>query len=98
MKLFVIMLAIFMIAPQALSGVGIEDDARSFVNLLDQGRFDEAIECYSPEIKKAISSSELRDLWTSLILQLGEFEEINGVRLCEVGGYTKVEVRCEFAD
>jgi len=71
--------------------------ARGLVGLLAKGEFQKAGEHFDPPMRAALPEPKIRDLWSALQLQLGEFQRIAGCREEGAGGYTLVMVTCEFA-
>ena len=71
--------------------------AITFVNLLEEGRFEDAAELFNEQMAEALPSQELEAAWNDLTGRVGEFKEITEVKVTEEEGYRVVYVTCDFA-
>lgn len=71
--------------------------ATEWVQLLVDGRFSDATARFNDNVKKAMSPSQLQQLWQGLIQQQGNFKGIVAAQPGKKGGYDTVDVTCEFA-
>jgi len=75
----------------------LEKIARTFVNFLSEGKFEEPCGLFNKEMAAAMPSEKLKEVWDGLISKFGEFEEIAKTKLAEEAGYRMVYVTCKFA-
>lgn len=94
-KLFIFVL-ILLILSITFSQVDENLIAKNFVILLDEEKYEEAVEFFDASVKNLISANKLEELWKSLERQVGNFREILGVRNEVVDSYKIVYVTCEF--
>ncbi len=71
--------------------------AITFVNLLEEGRFEDAAELFNEQMAEALPPQELEAAWNDLTGRVGEFKEITEVKVTEEEGYRVVYVTCDFA-
>jgi len=71
--------------------------AKTFVNLLQEGRFEDAVELFNERTAEALPPQKLETTWNKVISNVGEFKEIVETRITEERGYRVVYVTCEFA-
>lgn len=94
-KLFIFVL-ILLILSITFSQVDENLIAKNFVILLDEEKYEEAVEFFDASVKNLISANKLEELWKGLERQVGNFREILGVRDEVVDSYKIVYVTCEF--
>ena len=70
--------------------------AREFVEQLNAGEYDQAVNGFDATMGDAMSAKELQDAWQSLSLKAGPFREIVGVALARKGKYDIAVVTCRF--
>ncbi len=70
----------------------LEEIARAFVISLSQEKYDDASKVMDKKMEKALPASELKKIWTSLLSQAGNWQEIAGVKSAEESGYRVVYV------
>ncbi|MCX7846238.1 MAG: alpha/beta fold hydrolase [Dictyoglomaceae bacterium] len=70
--------------------------SQNFVNLLSQGKFNEAINYFDDSVKPLLPGEKLKEIWESLIKQVGEFKGIINIRDEKSGVYSIVYVTSEF--
>ena len=71
--------------------------AITFVNLLEEGKSEDAAELFNTNMAEALPPQKLETTWNGLIGNVGEFKEIVETRITEEKGYRVVYVTCEFA-
>lgn len=74
----------------------VEDLASFFVKLLAKEKFSDATEHFDSTMKEALSSEKLRELWKSIISQVGYFKGLNGIRTERREQYNIVFVAADF--
>lgn len=75
----------------------LEAIARTFVNFLSEGKFEEPCGLFNKKIAEAMPSEKLKEVWDGIIGKVGEFEEVAKTKLTEEVGYRMVYVTCKFA-
>ncbi len=70
--------------------------AKTFVNYLSQGNFQQAEKMFTQRVMEALPSSKLETIWKSLEAQLGQFEEVKNMNAGKSGDYVVVMVNVEF--
>jgi len=75
----------------------LEAIARTFVNFLSEGKFEESCGLFNKEMTEAMPSEKLKEVWDDIIGKVGEFEEVAKTKLTEEAGYRMVYVTCKFA-
>ena len=71
--------------------------AITFVNLLEEGKFEDAAELFNEQMAEALPPQELEAAWNDLTGTVGEFKEITEVKVTEEKGYRVVYATCDFA-
>jgi len=71
--------------------------AITFVNLLEEGKFEDAAELFNEQMAEALPPQELEAAWNDLTGRIGEFKEITEVKVTEEKGYRVVYATCDFA-
>lgn len=71
--------------------------AITFVNLLEEGKFEDAAELFNEQMAEALPPQELEAAWNDLTGRVGEFNEITEVKVTEEKGYRVVYATCDFA-
>jgi hypothetical protein len=74
----------------------LEQRGSQFVQLLQDGKFQEAVAQFSPEMKQAMTEQKLRGAWTSLTNNVGPFQKQLGANVSERDGFHLVLVTCQF--
>lgn len=74
----------------------IEALARDLVKLLANGDFEKAVENFDSTMKNALPADKLKQVWDSLIVQVGAFVEQTGVRKDKIQQYDVIFVTCKF--
>lgn len=74
-----------------------EKIAEDFINLLLEGRYEEASTFFDDSVKALVPSSKLQEIWESLNNQIGGFKGFLGVRAEDSGIYKIVYLTCEFS-
>lgn len=82
--------------PQALSDSALTERASTFIGLLVEGKYDEAVKMMDRKMANALPSGKLREAWGSLVGQVGSFQSTAGSRLTVEAGYKVVYVTCQF--
>jgi PKD repeat protein/dienelactone hydrolase len=75
-----------------------ETKARTFVDLLSKGKFEEAHELFNRDMAEALPEDTLNTTWNSVISNVGEFKGIVKTKTTLDGEYKIVFVTCEFAN
>jgi len=70
----------------------LEEIAKDFVISMSQGKWEDACSLFDKKMEKAISASELKKLWTDLLSQAGQWQEVRDVEFAEESGYRVVYV------
>jgi hypothetical protein len=83
-------------APTTTTGE-LGERAKSFVALLDKGRYDEARKDFDQAMTQAASVQMLTELWGGLVAKLGAFQSVTHVSQTQNGAHTMVVVTCKFA-
>jgi uncharacterized membrane protein YhfC len=83
------------VLPQQQEG-DLEQRALRFVDLLVQGRFDEASQGFDAAMLKALPPERLHSIWEDIIRQYGPYQGIAGTQIEPVDPYTAVNVRAQF--
>lgn len=76
--------------------VSLEEIATTWVNLLVEAKFDQAVESFDKTMAEQISAAILRETWSDLIAQVGVFKGIVSTRTSKQGIYDLVFVTCNF--
>lgn len=80
----------------AIVPMAIETQAKDLVSLLANGDYEKAVENFDETMKKALPADKLKEVWNSLIAQVGAFVEQTAVRKEKILGYDVVFVTCKF--
>lgn len=70
--------------------------ARAFVGMLAKGDYAHVYDKFDAAMKDAMPVEQIEGAWQSLESQVGEFENIAGVRQVKEQGYDVVYVTCAF--
>jgi len=73
-----------------------EQRARQFIDLLVQGRFEDAAANFDETMLKVLPPAQLRSIWLDVTSQYGAFQEVAEVRIAPSHGYTAVNVHARF--
>lgn len=73
-----------------------EARARSFVDLVAGGQYEQAFELFTPQMKAAMPTERLRATWNSLIAQAGPFQRQVATSVTPRGVLSVVIVTCAF--
>ena len=74
----------------------IEVMGNELVSLLANGDYEKVVENFDETMKKALPADKLKEVWDSLIAQVGAFVEQTAVRKEKILGYDVVFVTCKF--
>ena len=74
-----------------------ESLARTFVEQLAAGKFEQGVARFDETLGKAAPAPKLEEIWKSLIAQAGAFQKITGTTRSDAQGYRIVLVTCQFA-
>ncbi|MHC4571551.1 MAG: DUF3887 domain-containing protein [Planctomycetota bacterium] len=74
----------------------IETQAKDLVNSLASGDYREAVENFDSTMQKALPAEKLKEVWNSLIAQVGAFVEQTAFRKEKILQYEAVFVTCKF--
>jgi len=75
----------------------IEEKALEFVGLLSGQKFNETLKMFDERMLRALPEDKLQALWSNLLSQVGEFQNITGTNYAEEGEFKVVYVTCQFA-
>ena len=70
--------------------------AQEFVEQLNTGAYDQAVNAFDATMRGAMSAKKLQEAWQSLSPKAGSFKEIVGVALVKKGKYDIAAVTCRF--
>lgn len=76
--------------------VSLEEMATTWVNLLVEAKFDQAVESFDKTMAEQMPAAKLRETWRALIAEVGEFKGIAGTRTSKHDVYDLVFVTCNF--
>ena len=71
--------------------------ALAFVQLLVEGKFNEAYERFDAAMRRAMPPEKLQDAWEQITTQAGEFIRVVSTRFAREMGFRVVYVTCKFA-
>lgn len=71
--------------------------AKRFVDLLNEEKYEDAVEFFDVSVKPLVPVNKLKELWKSLENQVGKFKRILGVRDEKADSYKIIYVTCEFS-
>lgn len=74
----------------------LQTSAQDLVNLLAQEQFDQAAQTFDSKMLEALPTGKLQEAWSSLIKQMGAFQNISGVQSAQEAGFDIVYVTSEF--
>lgn len=74
----------------------IETMAKDLVEALLEGDYERATENFDETMKKALPAAKLREVWNSIIAQMGPFVEQTGIRREKIQQYDVIFVTCKF--
>lgn len=74
----------------------LEERAWEFVNQLDQGTFEKAVQRFDTVMTKALPPDKLQAIWKGLISQYGRFQRMADTRTEALNKYQIVFVTCQF--
>ncbi|MCL5104286.1 MAG: ankyrin repeat domain-containing protein [Armatimonadetes bacterium] len=70
--------------------------SKDFVDLISAGSYQKAAEMFDPNMKSAMPSAKLGEVWQTVIQQAGRFKGQVGSRKTNLEGHDVVYVTCEF--
>lgn len=70
--------------------------AITFVRTLVKGNFDAATTDFTSQMKQAVSPATLRNIWKSVLNQVGSFQNTSDCKIVVQGGFTTVIVKANF--
>jgi uncharacterized protein len=82
--------------PSLVSYAGRSDLGKQFLDLLVQEDFRAAVEWFNPQMKGALSESQLQDTWNKLLSQVGQFEEVTGTITERIDEYERIALTSRF--
>ncbi len=85
------------LAAGATSQASIVDRGERFVRMLVDGRYDQAVEDFAPEMRKAMSATQLGALWKDLVRKNGPLQGTGNGTVKRLGRWRAVFVPCRFA-
>ncbi len=94
--------ALLLVPPSTVRAEGespapsLEERASAFVDLLREGRFEDAAAWYDEAMRRALPADKLESTWKTLLSQAGSFAERIGVKLQRAQGYDIALVTCRF--
>jgi dienelactone hydrolase len=71
--------------------------AQDFINLMNQGQFDQAMQTFDPTLVKANMNTQLQEAWNGLIKQLGAFQKISETTPIHEMGFDTIYATTDFA-
>jgi dienelactone hydrolase len=77
--------------------MALEQTAIDWVNLLVTGKFDQAVEQFDNTMSAQITAGKLKEIWNSLVSQIGAFRDIKHLETSMAGGYTLIVATCYFS-
>jgi len=95
-KIFIIALFLAPVFSNSQTSQNIVDKAGAFVDSLSAGMYEAAMKDFDNNMKQALPSAKLKQIWESLQAQVGPFKEKLGIRTEKAGGYDIVFVVCAF--
>lgn len=72
--------------------------AKDFVYVMSQGNYEKAVEYFDSSVSNLISSSKLKEIWESVLKNVGNYEGIIGERSEESGKYKIVYLTTKFSN
>ncbi len=70
--------------------------AKDFLILLENNKFEEATEYFSPIVYNQLPADRLRDIWTQINNQAGKFEKLSRIRTETLKNWKVVYLTCQF--
>lgn len=70
--------------------------AKSFVEALEKGDYEEAVKNFDETMTKAAPPEKMKQVWETIISQLGELKQQTGIRTESLPKYDAVYITCEF--
>ena len=74
----------------------LETMAQDLVNLLADAQFEKATENFDATMKQALPPDQLKQIWDSLVTDVGPYQEQIGTRTEKILRYQAVFVTCRF--
>jgi len=74
----------------------IETQAKDLVKHLASGNYEKAVANFDSTMRQLLPAEKLKEVWESLIAQVGAFVEQRGVREEKILGYNVIFVTCQF--
>jgi hypothetical protein len=71
--------------------------SRNIVNNMVNDKWEEARVDFSYPLKQSLTTQQMQQSWSALLVQIGEFKKITTITEREMQGYNQSVVRCEFA-
>ncbi|NIM06476.1 MAG: DUF3887 domain-containing protein [Armatimonadetes bacterium] len=72
------------------------EPAKRFVMLLAEEDFTGAVESFDATMREVLPAANLKQAWSTLVTELGAFENLAGARTEKEQGFEVVYVTCEF--
>ncbi len=82
--------------PCTLNQEGLEKISRKIVDNLVNQRFENVRDDFAEDLRSALPAEKIQEVWESVVLQIGEFEEISSTQNRTAGGYQQVNHKCKF--
>ncbi len=82
--------------PQNKKMEGLIAKAKEFVKALENGNFDESVKYFDETMSKLAPPEKMKEVWETVIRQVGPFKSQKSVRTEAVPNYDIVYVTCEF--
>jgi hypothetical protein len=80
----------------AITPTRIETQAKGLVKHLTNGNYEKAVVNFDSTMKQVLPAEKLKQVWESLIAQVGAFVEQRGIREEKILGYNVIFVTCQF--
>lgn len=94
---FLFTLALLWAAPINNADPKREEIARKIVKNMVDDNFEEARVDFAFSLKQGLNAQQMQQAWSSLLVQIGEFQNVISATDAQVQGYNQILVRCKFA-
>jgi len=81
----------------AIASTPAQNLARTLIELLNQGNFDQALTNFSPQLQRILTAAQLQQAWSAIAEQLGEFEQVKAITQQTINGVEVIILTCQFA-
>jgi len=82
--------------PEEIKSKDNAEVAKELVNLLAEGKYEDAVKEFDINMEKALPPAKLKEAWETVIKESGEFKEQVGTRSEKMDRYEAVFVTCKF--